>query len=149
VPYRGFEPRHETGLSCSPLPIGILGRGASRWIRTSTVADFKFAASADWATEAFGLVSGSRTHSDRSKKSNTVHRPRALVASSGVEPLTRRLEDASPESIGEAKLERTMRVELTHASLATMPRTMRVRISGSFEWNQTTGLRVISSALYH
>jgi hypothetical protein len=60
VRYTGFEPT-EPGLSRTPLPIGVLARGASRWIRTNTVGDFKFPASADWATDACGIAGETRT----------------------------------------------------------------------------------------
>jgi len=47
------------------------------------------------------------------------HRPRDLAASIGVEPISLGLEGPGPYSLGEAKLERTTRIELAYASLAT------------------------------
>ena len=47
------------------------------------------------------------------------HRPRDLAASIGVEPISLGLEGPGPYSLGEAKLERTTRIELAYPSLAT------------------------------
>ena len=47
-----------------------------------------------------------------------------MESSSGVEPLSVRLEGAGPESPSARISERTTRIELATASLATMPRTL-------------------------
>jgi hypothetical protein len=72
-----------------------------------------------------------------------------LESSSGVEPLSVRLEGAGPYSLvrmfganyGSRTRQEFFGKDFPHHAV--------IRISGSFEWNQTTRLRVISSALYH
>lgn len=95
VRHTGFEPVLVEILSFQPLPIGLLTRGPASEIRT---------------------------HSDRFRKSNTVHRPRDLVASSGIEPLSMEVETPSPRPAARQKLEQVAGVKPAKDTLAMSPR---------------------------
>ena len=90
-------------LKLLPLPVGVLARGASRQIRTVTVKILSLPSPANWTIDACGLASGSRTHSDRFRKSNTVHRPRDIGRLERSRTATSALRRREAESIGEAK----------------------------------------------
>jgi len=60
-----------------------------------------------------------------------------LVASSGLEPLSVRLECAGPHSLGEAELERVMGVEPIKTTLATLNLEASPGISPGYEVLQT------------
>jgi hypothetical protein len=66
----------------------------------------------------------------------------------GFEPTVVGLEDRLP-SFGRGNLERANRVELSHASLATMPPTMRARVIGVCRRVRTCCLRLIKPVLIH
>ena len=94
VRHAGFEPALSEILSFRPLPIGLLTQNrVAREIRTLDVLRRVPSAGRD-----------------------------KLVASSGLEPPSMRLEGAGPHSLGEAELERVMGVEPIKITVATSSR---------------------------
>jgi hypothetical protein len=73
-----------------------------------------------------------------------------MEASSGVEPLSVRLEGASPKSLGEAESGADRGSQTRPEFVGNdFPHLAVIRMIGCFEWNRTTRLRFIGPPLYH